>query len=85
MNVTHPGETLRDAFAERGWSLRDAGKSLRFSHTFLRAVMKGLSPISPRLALALGKAKIGSAEFWVRRQANYDLDRNLRKIRATLK
>jgi len=70
---THPGGTLRDCISDSELTVTDTARKLRISRTTLYRVLSGRQPITANLALALERIGWSNAEFWMRRQANYDL------------
>ncbi len=82
LNPAHPGETIRMAIEETGWSVTTAAKRLGVSRNTLHRLLAGTGRINPRLALALERVGWSEAEFWMRRQAGYDLAQERRKQAA---
>ncbi len=79
----HPGESLRDAMAEEGWTVTEAAAKLGCTRQTFSRVLNGRTGISPAMALALERIGWSNAAFWVRRQAQYDLARErIRQERA---
>ena len=72
-NPTHPGRTLRDCISDSDLTVMEIARELRISRTTLYRVLSGRQPITANLALALERIGWSNAEFWMRRQANYDL------------
>ena len=72
-NPTHPGETLRDCIHNSDLTITDTSREMGISRTTLYRVLSGKQPISAGLALALEKMGWSNAEFWMRRQAYFDL------------
>ena len=58
-----------------GLSVTEAAAKRGVSRKQLSAVVNGRSGISAEMAIRLSKAFGGSAEMWVRLQANYNLSR----------
>ncbi len=69
-NPPHPGELIRDNIADLGLSVAESAAGLGITRQLLYNVING---ITPEMALRLEKAFGGSAETWLRMQANYDL------------
>ncbi|MYD78759.1 MAG: HigA family addiction module antidote protein [Gammaproteobacteria bacterium] len=72
-NPTHPGETLRDCIDDSDLTITDTAREMGISRTTLYRVLSGKQPITAGLALALERMGWSNAEFWMRRQANFDL------------
>ena len=73
-NPPHPGRSVRENCLQPfGLSVTAAVESLGVArHTFYR-VLNGHAAISPDMAIRFEKAGWSSADFWLRRQASYDL------------
>ena len=72
-NPPHPGELMRDNIADLGLSVAEAAAGLGVTRQQLYNVINGKSAITPEMAVRLEKAFGGSAEMWLRMQANHDL------------
>ena len=72
-NPTHPGTGISDDLKELGWTVSEAARRMGVRRENLSLVIHGQVGISPKMALALERVGISNAEFWVRRQAGYDL------------
>ena len=70
---THPGAGIRDDLAELGWTVTEAARRMGVRRENLSLLIHGQIGISPKMALALERVGISNAEFWMRRQAGYDL------------
>jgi addiction module HigA family antidote len=71
--AVHPGEVVREAYQERGLTLRAFAQSLDVSAPYVSDICTGKRAVSPRFALRLERAGIGTAQTWVRMQADHDL------------
>ena len=72
--ATHPGETLReDILPALGMSKVALARSLKIGRQHLYDLLNEARPVTPQMALRLGKAFGNSPEFWLRMQQNYDL------------
>ena len=78
--ITAPGETLADILVERGWSQRELSRRSGVHFVMICDVLKGRRGIGVRTALGLQRATKVPAEFWLTRQAHYDLDVLLRRL-----
>ncbi len=72
-NPTHPGESVREALRAAEWTVTDAARRLGVARNTLSRLVNGRMGVSPEMALALERVGWSSAEFWMRRQAAYDL------------
>ena len=73
-NPSHPGLSIRGNCLEPlGLSVTEASKVLGVARHTLSRVLNGHAAISPDMAIRLEKAGWSSADFWLRRQAAYDL------------
>ena len=82
-NPTHPAAGLRDDLAAAGWSVNEFAARLRVSRNTASRLLNGRCAISPEVALALERIGWSNADFWVRRQAGYDLAMARRAQEAT--
>ena len=76
---THPAATLRACIEEVGWSVNDFAARLGVSRNTASRLLNARCGISPDVALALERIGWSDADFWMRRQANYDLARARRR------
>ena len=85
-NPTHPSLSLQIGLEELGWSVEEFADVLGASRDSIAQLMDGQCGISPKVALALERIGWSDAEFWMRRQANYDLAqvRREQESKATL-
>ena len=72
-NPTHPSASIRIGLAETGWSVNQFAHKLGLSPDTAAQLLNGQRSISPAIAQALERIGWSDAEFWLRRQANYDL------------
>lgn len=72
-NPTHPSASLQIGLAETGWSVAQFAYKLGLSPSAAAQLLNGQCSISPAIAQALERIGWSDAEFWLRRQANYDL------------
>ena len=70
---THPGVSLRDSLDATGWSVNEFAQRLGVSRNVASRLLNGHCGISPAVALALERIGWSNADFWMRRQASYDL------------
>jgi antitoxin HigA-1 len=73
-NPPHPGEFITEVYLEpNSISGRELALKLGVAASTLSRVLKGLSGISPEMALRLSKSLGRSPESWLAMQYNYDL------------
>ena len=72
-NPTHPSVSIQAGLDEMGWSINEFADKLGVSRDTIEQLMHGKCGISPAMALALQRIGWSDADFWMRRQANYDL------------
>ena len=72
-NPTHPAAGLRDDLEEVGWTVNEFAARLGVSRNTASRLLNGRCAISPEVALALERIGWSNADFWMRRQAGYDL------------
>ncbi len=74
LRPTHPGELLReDVFPALGRSKTEIARLLGISRQTLHDILAERQPVTPRMALLVGKLTGTSAESWARMQAAFDL------------
>ena len=81
-NPTHPSVSIQTGLDEMGWSINEFADRLGVSRDIITQLMRGQSAISPTVALALERIGWSDADFWMRRQANYDLAQARRELEA---
>jgi addiction module HigA family antidote len=70
---THPGELLReDAIPATGLPKAEIARLLGISRQHLYAIMNEVKPISPDVAVRLGKLFGNGPDLWVRMQSAFD-------------
>jgi addiction module HigA family antidote len=72
-NPPHPGPLVRDNLDDLGLSVAEGAIGLGVTRQQLYNVINGKSGITPEMAVRLEKAFGGSADAWLRMQANHDL------------
>jgi len=74
LQPTHPGELLReDVLPALGRSKSDIARLLRISRQHLYDLLEERKPITPQMALRIGKLTGTTAVSWLRMQSAYDL------------
>ena len=82
-NPSHPGETVRIECVEAsGLTVTEAARQLGCSRPTLSRLLNGRAAVSPEMALAFERQGWSNADFWVRRQAAYDLAQARRRMTA---
>ena len=70
----HPGEILReDVLSSLGISVSEAARRLGISRQQLHRILACTHPITPKMALRIGRFAGNGPELWLRMQQNYDL------------
>lgn len=77
-NPSHPGRIIRQRLIEdedghKIDSVTVVAERLECHRNTLNRVINGSASVTPEMALALEQTGVGSAEFWLSMQANYDL------------
>jgi antitoxin HigA-1 len=82
---THPGAILReDVLPALGMSVSDVAKALGVSRQQLHRILAETAPITPEMALRIGKFCGNGPELWLRMQGTYDLWHARREMAGTL-
>ena len=82
-NPPHPGETIRfECIQAAGLTVTEAARRLGCSRPALSRVLNGRASVSPDMALAFEREGWSNADFWMRRQAAYDLAQARRRAVA---
>ncbi|MGY0711765.1 HigA family addiction module antitoxin [Azospirillum brasilense] len=72
----HPGALLReDVLPALDRPVSDVAKLLKVSRQTLHAILREEAPVTPAMALRLGKLCGNGPDLWVNLQARYDLAR----------
>ena len=69
----HPGEIIKDEIEFRGISQRSLAKQMDVSYSVLNEILNGKRPVTTQYALLLEAALGIDAGFFVRMQADYDM------------
>ena len=73
-NPPHPGHSIKENCLEPlGLSVTEAAAVLGVARHTLSRVLNGHAAISADMAIRLEKAGWSNADFWLRRQASYNL------------
>ena len=82
---THPGEVLaKDVLPALELSVRDAARQLGVTRQTLHRILARKQPVTPEMAVRLGKFCGNGPTVWIRLQASYDLWHAERKLRRVL-
>ena len=82
-NPPHPGETVRfECIQAEGLTVTEAARRLGCSRPTLSRVLNGRAAVSADMALAFEREGWSNADFWMRRQAAYDLAQARRRAVA---
>ena len=79
LNPPHPGLSVLDGLVEVDWTVTEFADRLEISEAEVTGLLNGERGISPKMALALERLEWGSADFWIRLQAYYDLAQERRR------
>src|SRR5438477_2265587 len=77
---THPGELLREVIPATGKTKTEIAALLGISRQHLYDILTERKPVSPAVAVRLGKLFGDGAEVWVRMQGTYDTWRAEREL-----
>jgi antitoxin HigA-1 len=82
---SHPGELLQEIIPATGKSKSEIAALLGISRQHLYDILAKRKPVSPAVAVRLGKLFGDGAEIWVRMQGAYDTWRAERELAAVVK
>jgi addiction module HigA family antidote len=83
---THPGVLLKeDVLPALGLSVSAAARQLRVTRQTLHRIIAGIQPITPEMAVRLGKFCGNGPGLWLRMQQAYDLWHAERRLRDEVK
>ncbi len=81
----HPGELLReDVLPSLGISISEAARRMGVSPELLHRILTGASPITPKMALRIGRFVGNGPDLWLKMQQNYDLWQAEQEMREEL-
>jgi len=81
----HPGEILReDVLPNLGISVSEAARRLGISRQQLHRILACTHPITPRMALRIGKFAGNGPMLWLRMQQNYEIWHAERQMKEEL-
>lgn len=70
-NPAHPGKVLKDYIAE--FTVTEIAQRLGITRVTLSRIINEKAPITPDVAIRLGKLLETSSAFWLNMQAQYDV------------
>jgi addiction module HigA family antidote len=82
---THPGALLAEVIPATAKSKTEIAALLGISRQHLHDILKERKPVSPGVAVRLGKLFGDGAEVWVRMQGAYDTWRAERELAGVIK
>lgn len=77
----HPCEIIKDELEARGMRQVDLINQTGYHKGFISLLLKGERNITSSVALSLEKVFDIPAEFWIRLQKNYELNKELAELR----
>jgi HTH-type transcriptional regulator/antitoxin HigA len=80
-DLFHPSEIIKDEMEARGMRQVDLINQSGYNKGFISLLLKGERNITSSVALILEKVFTIPAEFWIRLQKNYELNKVLIEIR----
>ena len=85
---THPGEVLaKDVLPALNLTVRDAAQQLGVTRQTLHRILARKQPVTPEMAVRLGKFCGNGPTIWLRLQGAYDLwhaEKRLRRVLARI-
>ncbi len=71
---THPGDVLReDVLPALGVSVARAARDLGVSRQLLHGILRAARPVTPEMAVRLGRYCGNGAQLWLNMQVSHDL------------
>ena len=80
-DVFHPGEIVKDEMEARGIKQADIVVQSGFNKSFISRFLKGERSININLAIALESILSIKAEFWIRLQKQYEMNKILIELK----
>lgn len=80
-DIFHPSEIIKDELEARGMRQVDLINQSGYHKGFISLLLKGERNITSSVALSLEKVFDIPAEFWIRLQKNYELNKELIDLR----
>jgi HTH-type transcriptional regulator/antitoxin HigA len=82
-DVFHPSEIVKDEMEARGIKQVEIAKITGFNKSFISLFLKGERDINIKLAIALESLLSIKAEFWIRLQKQYEMNKALIELQKT--
>jgi len=82
-DVFHPAEFIKDEMVAQSIKQADLARISGFNRSYISLLLKGERSITIPFAIALEQAFQIPAEFWIRLQKNYELNKELMQLRQT--
>ena len=76
----HPGELLRESIEAAGRGKTEIAEALGISRQHLYDILAGRKPVSPAVAVRIGKLLGNGGSLWLMMQAAHDLWRAEREV-----
>jgi HTH-type transcriptional regulator/antitoxin HigA len=69
--ISPPGDSIRDAAEERGWTQAELAQRLGYSEKHISQLINGKVPLTQDTATRLAHVIGSTVRFWLAREANY--------------
>ena len=73
LNPRHLGELIRESMDDMGWNVTETAARLGCERGTLSGLLNGKAGVSANMASAMEDIGWGTAEYWMRMQASYEL------------
>lgn len=83
-SAMHPGELLRDELETRSMKHLELAKKLGIAKNVMSEIINGKRNLTPVLAVRLEEALGIKAEFWMKYQVSYEIDKIRIKSKKTI-
>ena len=80
-DVFHPSEIILDEMEAQNINQTDIVKESGYNKSYISLLLKGERNITIKLAIVLEKLLGISAEFWIRLQKQYEMNKQLKELR----
>ena len=80
-DVFHPAEFIKDEMEAHHIKQADLARISGYNRSFVSLLLKGERSVNIHFAIALEKAFKIPAEFWIRLQKNYEMNKELIQLR----
>ncbi len=83
-NMTHPGSMLKEVYLdELGLTPEAFARHIGVESAVIAELCRESAPVTPELAMRLGRALGTGPQIWLNAQQNYEYARALRTLRAS--